>query len=124
MKTVLIVDDEYDIVSILEFVFSEEGYTVRVAYNGIEALEVLKEQPYPDVILSDVMMPKMDGYSLLKAVRMNPEYKNIPFILVSAGQLDPEQLQKMPYDFFIRKPFDLDTLLGIVEKAISDKKKS
>ena len=116
MKTILIIDDEYDIISLLKMLLTLEGYAVRVAYGGNEALESLRDNPLPDLILTDLMMPGMDGYALISAIRETPAYDKIPIIVASIGRFDPIRLNKEDWDHFILKPFDVKTLLFIVKK--------
>ena len=116
MKLILIVDDEYDIVSSLEMILNLEGYDVRSAFNGKEALELLgKHERLPDLILSDLMMPVMDGYEFVRALAANPKYRAIPVLLMSAGQLNEGRLNKCTYRAFVRKPFDLDRMVRLIE---------
>jgi two-component system cell cycle response regulator len=82
-KKILIVDDEKAAVDILEMLFAWHDFDVLTAKDGIDACEVIKATP-PDVILSDYMMPNLDGASLCNWVKSNPETRDIPFILMSA----------------------------------------
>jgi CheY-like chemotaxis protein len=120
MKTILIVDDEYDILNSLEMVFEAEGYIPRTAHDGQEALDRLTEEPIPDLILSDVMMPVIDGYGLVTAIRALPTFCHIPIILMSGASLDMTKIQKSDYAYFMHKPFDLNLLISKVEKALHE----
>ncbi len=107
--TVLIVDDEPDVRRILMDVFRDEGYQAIAAEDGLRALE-LAERRHPDIVLSDVAMPRLDGVTLAKRLaRWNPP---IPVVLMSAAHASG--IGQVP---FIAKPFDLDDLLAIVEAA-------
>jgi two-component system response regulator VicR len=120
MKTVLVVDDEHDIANAVEMVLTMEGYQTCLAQNGKEALELLKEMPTkPDLIISDLMMPIMDGYEFVTALRANPEYRNIPLMITSAGRFDEKRLPPGGSNIFIRKPFDLDNLIAQVAGLIA-----
>lgn len=121
MKTILIVDDEYDIVSTLQMILSFEGYTVGIAFHGAEALNKLEESPLPDLIISDVTMPVLDGYAFVKALKKTPNHAAIPIILMSAAQLDNTRIEEGSYTLFIRKPFDVDRLLNDVKKILTNK---
>ena len=112
-------DDEWDIQNTLEMVFSLEGYSVRVAYNGEEALERLKESPLPEVILCDLMMPKFEGYGFVRALKNNPKFAKIPVILSSAGLIDPTRIAKEHYEFLLPKRYDLTTLISTFDKALN-----
>ncbi len=80
---VLVADDEPNIVKIMEFELKKSGYQVMTANDGQEALELVKANP-PDLILSDIMMPKMDGYELCREVKKDPALRGIPFIFLTA----------------------------------------
>lgn len=79
----LVADDEPNIVKIMEFELKKSGYQVMTANDGEEALELVKANP-PDLILSDIMMPKMDGYELCREVKKDPALRGIPFIFLTA----------------------------------------
>jgi len=103
---VLVVDDEIYIVHILDFSLGMEGYEVITALDGEQALERLKSDR-PDLIVLDIMMPKLDGYEVCKAIKSNPATKHIPVILLSAKGRNVDQ--KTGYDVgaddYITKPF-------------------
>ena len=83
MATILIIDDEPIIRQLFQKVLEHEGHTVLTAANGNEAIEVLRER-IPDLILLDMMMPQMDGMSLLRLIRRNPMWTDIPVVVMSA----------------------------------------
>ncbi|NUN69697.1 MAG: response regulator [Bacteroidetes bacterium] len=87
--TILAVDDNPENIILLEVVLSELGYRVIGAANGVQALEILPAE-HVDLIISDAMMPKMDGFQLCKSVKNNPALKSIPFIIYTADYLDDE----------------------------------
>src|SRR5471032_838222 len=107
-KLILIVDDEFDFTAIYETLFQLHGYDVQIACNGREALELARATA-PDIVLSDYMMPVMDGIQLLLAWRADPALQHIPFILNSAGK----NLRDipLPFDAFFVKPTKFATLL-------------
>ena len=80
MYKILICDDQKDIVNALKIYLSPEGYTLLTAYNGLQAVELVREQE-PHLILLDVMMPRLDGIGALKQIR---KFSNIPIILLTA----------------------------------------
>jgi CheY-like chemotaxis protein len=121
MKTILIIDDEYDIISSLEMILSFEGYAVLTAFHGADAMAILKSSPVPDLIISDMTMPVLDGYGLLNAVKSHDKLKNIPIILMSAAQLDHKKLDKLHFELFMRKPLDIDRFLSDVKKVLAHK---
>ena len=120
MKTLLIIDDEYDISATLEMVFTMEGYAVLTAYNGAEAMKILKSAPCPDLILSDMMMPVMDGYDFVNALKESQMCQGVPVLLISSALLDLSRIDRRDYHTFIRKPFDLEDVCDLVESLVSD----
>ena len=114
--TVLVVDDDDGIRGALQALLEDEGYSVRAAGNGIEALAVCGEG-LPALIVLDLMMPKMDGATFMGVLRRG--YSTIPPVLVlSASQRAPQQVQEMGAEAYIAKPFDLDELLSTVERLV------
>ena len=81
MKKILLVDDEQDIVETLKFVLEAEGYTCFCAYNGEDGLKLAKEI-IPDLMVLDVMMPKINGFKISRLLKYDAKYKNIPIILL------------------------------------------
>jgi len=118
-KNVLIVDDEPNIVLSLKFLIAQEGYEVRIATNGEEALRALVER-VPDLVLLDVMMPKPDGYEVCQMIRSTPEWQHIPVIMLTAKGRDVE-MQKgvaMGADDYITKPFATKALIAKVQAVL------
>jgi two-component system alkaline phosphatase synthesis response regulator PhoP len=103
---VLVVDDEVYILHILDFILGAENYDVITATNGEQALEKVREEK-PDLVVLDIMMPKLDGYETCKALKGNPETKNIPVILLSAKGRNVDQKVgfEVGADDYITKPF-------------------
>ena len=104
MATVLIVDDEKDIVSALKIYLRPEGYDLLEAYTGLEALEIVKNRPV-DLVLMDIMMPGMDG---IQATSLLREISNIPVILLTAKSEDTDKIMGLNIgaDDYITKPFN------------------
>jgi CheY-like chemotaxis protein len=92
MNRVLIVDDEQDILETLQLILEMEGYVVDTASTGQQALEKMSAI-VPDLVLSDVMMPVMNGIELLKRLKAHPQYRAIPIIISSAGNIDAHALR-------------------------------
>ena len=103
---ILVVDDEIYIVHILDFSLGMEGYEVITALDGEQALEKLKVEK-PDLIVLDIMMPKLDGYETCKILKAEPETKDIPVILLSAKGRNVDQKIgfEVGADDYITKPF-------------------
>ncbi len=117
MTSILVVDDERAIVELLNLFLSNEGYVVRIAYNGKEGLAALELAP-PDVVLCDVMMPVLGGWEMGQKMQFEDRYRSIPLILMSAVSLIPPLPGFVPAAL-IPKPFDLDNLLDTIEKVVS-----
>jgi len=105
-RTILVVDDSQDLVEILRITLEWKGFNVRCAYSGEELFASLKEQ-MPDLILLDIMMPKMDGLQVLRRLKEDPSMPFIPVILLSAKVLaeDIQRGHKMGAEYYITKPF-------------------
>ena len=117
---ILVVDDEIYIVHILDFSLGMEGYEVLTALDGEQALEKARAE-HPDLVVLDIMMPKLDGYETCKMLKADPKTKDIPVILLSAKGRNVDQ--KVGYeegaDDYITKPFSprklverINTILG------------
>ncbi len=109
---ILIVDDEPAIRDAIAMLLGEEGFRVHTAWDGREALELLRRS-HPDVIVSDVMMPVMNGYELVEELRAHNDLT--PVILMSAGS---HPLSGKPNVVSLSKPFDLDHLLTLVAELL------
>ncbi|HET9700319.1 MAG TPA: response regulator, partial [Burkholderiales bacterium] len=105
-KKVLIADDEPNIVMSLEFLMQRAGYQVQVATNGEEALRFASEI-YPDLMLLDVMLPKMSGFEVCQKVRENPACGGVKIIMLTAKGRDTEMAKglAMGADAYVTKPF-------------------
>ena len=116
----LVVDDDQDILRVVKFYLTKQNYTVHAASGGNEALAILKENPRIELILSDVMMPEMTGLELLKIIRDNKEYSEIPVILISAEGETSKKVAglNLGADDFITKPFNFDELMARVKNHI------
>lgn len=116
MKTILVIDDELAIAEMLHAILEGEGYAVAIAANGQEALEHLASAP-AELILSDLMMPILDGRNLARALKADPAYRAIPIVLMSAVG---ESLvgSGVDYQGFLKKPFHLAEVLELVERLI------
>lgn len=120
MKLVLIVEDEYGNAEVLQLLLEAEGYRVAAASNGLQALDMLREGEKPALILSDFMMPIMDGGEFGVAVRQDATLSQIPFIFMSATSEDVVRRIFQDYDAFMVKPVEIDPLLALVKRLIAD----
>ena len=119
MKKILIADDEHKIIMTLEYAFRKAGYEVFIARDGSEVLEILKTE-IPDIILLDIMMPNVDGYTTLAEIRKNDAYRNIKVIFLSAktGEADIAKGLEMGADAYVTKPYSIKKLTEQVENLI------
>jgi CheY-like chemotaxis protein len=113
MATILVVDDEFGIGELLEALLQDDGHRVLTAMNGRHALEQIAEAK-PDLVISDLMMPVMDGAALLTALRENAELKPVPFVLMCALPEASISDRVSGYDAFLRKPFKLAEISKLV----------
>lgn len=113
MKTILVVDDEFDILTVWRLLLERHGYTVLTAPNGAAALEQIRRTP-PDFIVSDCMMPVMSGLQLCAALNADADLRAIPIILCSAAADIPAQPN--PSIAYARKPLSFDTLLAMLQR--------
>ena len=115
MKKILIVDDEQDIVESLKFVLETSDYQCFCAYNGEDGLRLAKEI-IPDLIILDVMMPKINGYKISRLLKFDNKYKNIPILMITARSQEEDKLigEETGVNEYITKPFELDY---VVEKV-------
>lgn len=115
------VDDEKDVVELLKFLLEKDGYTVVTAYNGKDALVIAQQTP-PDLILLDVMMPEMDGYTVQTQLLENPSTKAIPIIILTAkGQLRDVFAMSANVKAYMEKPFDPKSLRNKIQESLSPK---
>jgi signal transduction histidine kinase/CheY-like chemotaxis protein len=115
-KTILVVDDDIKNVFVLSTALEEHGAKVIDAQNGLAALDLLGEKSV-DLVLMDIMMPVMDGYTAIKKIRENSQLKNLPVIALTAKALkeDREKCISAGADDYLAKPVDYDMLIGLVE---------
>ena len=127
-KKILVVEDSPTIRKVVSITLSQEGYEVIEAGDGLEALSRLNEAK-PDLILLDIILPKMDGYQILSIIRENPEFKDIPVIMLSALSkktffhsqrvLDEYKGEKVPEpEAYIEKPPEPEELLDAIQSVL------
>ena len=118
-STIMVVDDNPDMVTIVKTILEIKGYGVQSAYNGLEVFNLLQEQK-SDLILLDIMMPHMDGLQVLTRIKGNPDTASIPVILLSVKALD-EDIRvgyKFGADEYITKPFTRTQLMTSVNRLL------
>lgn len=118
-KRILIVDDEEDILSLLKFRLEANNYEVLSASDGQEGLMKARAEK-PDIIILDLMLPKLDGYKVCRMLKFDENYKNIPIIMFTAKaqQKDEELGKEMGADAYITKPFEPDILLEKIRELL------
>jgi CheY-like chemotaxis protein len=121
-KTILLVDDEQATVRLLEMNLVRAGYEVLKAYDGVQALEVVRQTP-PDLMFLDVTMPRMDGAEVLRTMKSDPELKEIPVIMFTANreQEDMDQALRDGAEYFVAKPVNPVELMGMIKRFFEDR---
>lgn len=119
--TVLVVDDSTTNVVLLEAILDEKGYKIETALNAKEAYSII-ERSTPDLILLDLLMPKISGFDFLEEIRKNKKTMNTPVIVVSAltDEENIERIMNMGAIDFVKKPIDLQYLVDKVEAVLTD----
>ena len=115
-KTILVVDDEQSIMELLVFNLQKEGYTTLEAYDGVTAVEMAINEK-PDLILLDVMIPKLDGISVCKKIRYALNISNIPILMISAKDTESDKIVglEMGADDYITKPFQIREVMARIK---------
>ena len=119
-KKVLIADDELNIVTALEFLLQKSGYEVMVAQNGDEALKRV-ESFAPDLVLLDVMMPRISGYEVCRRMRERADWRHIKIIMLTAKGRDVEMSKGLSIgaDLYITKPFSTQDLVARINGLLA-----
>ncbi len=119
--SVLVVDDEPNIVLSLEFLINQAGYEVRVARDGEAALRAMEEKT-PDLVLLDVMMPRRDGFDVCETIRANPAWKKVRIIMLTAKGRDIEREKGLALgaDAYITKPFSTREAMERIKQFLDD----
>src|SRR5438874_11290046 len=119
-KRILVVDDEKTIRQLIADTLNEFGYDVKTAYNGAEALEVMRRW-LPHAIVLDLMMPRLDGSGLCEMLRHNPRFASVPVLLVTAAYGAREAAERIGAAAYLTKPFELDTLLEVIDQLVEQR---
>ena len=116
---VLVVDDEVYILHILDFILGAESYDVVTATNGEQALQKVREEK-PDLVILDIMMPKLDGYETCRMIKNDPATKNIPVILLTAKgrEVDQKLGREVGANDYMTKPFSPSKLIERVQAIL------
>jgi len=118
-KKILIVDDEPQLVELLKIRLEANDYEVLVAVDGKEGLKIARSKK-PDLIILDLMLPKIDGFALCRMLKFDEKYKNIPIIMFTARaqESDKKLGKEVGADAYITKPFDPQVLLKKIEDLL------
>ena len=118
-KRILVVDDDEMVLMALDELLKPEGYEVQTVASGTEALQKLDEGAY-DLIMTDVIMPEMDGFELCKRIREKEKYREIPVVFLTAKNRDEDRVRGLEAgaNLFLSKPISPDKLLGIVSSTL------
>jgi CheY-like chemotaxis protein len=111
-KQILIVDDNQDTIHILTVILNQGGYSTFAARDGVEALEKIRKET-PALILLDIMMPRLDGFGVMEAIRADPEMSHIPVLVISAkvDQASKTRCMELGAKDYIVKPINPDEIL-------------
>ncbi len=117
--SILIADDEPNIVLSLEFLLEDAGYRVRIARDGQEAIDAVAAEP-PDLILLDVMLPRLSGFDVCQRIRANPAWRGIRVVMLSAKGREVEVHKGLAVgaDAYVTKPFAIQELLAEVARQL------
>jgi two-component system alkaline phosphatase synthesis response regulator PhoP len=120
-KEILIVDDEPSIVVPIQFLMEQQGYSVLIAENGHDALDIIYKY-IPDLILLDIMLPGIDGYEVCEIVRLNPKLRDIKIIFLTAKGREVEIAKGLALgaDAYITKPFSNADLVAKVKTVLDN----
>lgn len=116
LKKILVVDDEVDLVETVRFPLEMEGFDVLVSYNGEDALNQARKEN-PDLIILDLMLPKLDGYKVCRLLKFDERYKHIPILMLTAKTQEKDKTlgKETGADEYITKPFEMDVLMEKVK---------
>ena len=119
MPRILAVDDEPNIVRLIQVNLERHGYQVDTASNGVQALEKIRANR-PDLVVSDVMMPEMDGFELLSTIKRDPALEDLPIIMLTAKTQDKNVMEgySRGADMYLTKPFNPAELLAFVKRIL------
>ena len=118
-KKILVVDDEPNILKLISFILKNNGYEVMEASNGSECLEMVREEK-PDLIVLDVMMPKIDGFEVAKKIKSNSATRGIPILMLSSKAQFEDKMKGIDSGAmdYVTKPFDKQELLEKVMECL------
>ncbi|TVP50360.1 MAG: response regulator [Mongoliibacter sp.] len=114
---VLVVDDDAINRLILRKVFEKENHQVFTANNGVEAITILEDESGFNLVITDIMMPQMDGLELLAKIKLNKNIKNLPIIGITSGNIEYfKKATKLSFDILLQKPMDFYEIYSIAQE--------
>lgn len=122
MKTVFIVEDEESAANLAKIILEQEGYRVLIASTGQEAIDTLKEiQELPNLVLLDILLPKVNGIEVCKWIRSEQRFKDIPVVIFTALVQEEDRIEGLNAgaNEYLTKPFSIDKLLDIIKEYIN-----
>jgi len=120
-KRILVVDDEENTRRLMQIALTNAGFEVLQAENGLKALEIIQKE-IPDAVIVDIVMPEMDGRSLLREIRKIPEVKDIP-VVISSGKDEMKkyfEIENIKYESFLNKPYKIKILVETVKNLFKN----
>jgi len=122
---ILIVDDEADLRMVLRFGLEAEGFQVFEAGDGEEGLRAAHETQ-PDLMVLDLMLPKMDGYKVCRALKFDERFRGLPIVILSArsGEQDRQLAMTMGADAFVTKPYEMKGLVAVIRQKLDEPRRS
>lgn len=125
MTKIMVVDDEPDLLEVVKLILESDGYQVVTAGSGQEALDNIEKEK-PDLVLLDIIMPKMDGWEVFSRIKSNPKTTSIPVIMLTAKDQRIDKLiglHVVRVDDYITKPFGRSELLDRIKRVLQEKHK-
>lgn len=124
-KKILIVDDEKEMADLESIRFEAHGYEVLTAYDGESGLAKARNI-LPDLVILDIMLPRLDGYTVCQTLKKDPQCRSIPIILVTAvdQKFDTEKVRQVGADFYFTKPYESPILLAKIKELLRQSKQA
>jgi len=118
-KKVLLVDDDKAVIEQLKLPLTVKGYDIYEAYDGLQALEIIRKE-IPNIVVLDILMPKLDGLKLICLFKKDERYQHIPVIMVShiAKAQDEQYLKNLGFKKFFSKPFQVEEVISAIDKFV------
>ncbi len=123
MSTILVIDDQPQLLKNVSTILRLEGFTVATASNGLEGWEIVSKEPV-DLVVCDVAMPSMDGFELVGKIRAHPLMKSLPFVFLTArtDRADTRKGMELGANDYLTKPFTRDELMGMIQSCLAKRR--